>query len=86
MTGMVGNEWEFDRFSPMGAIPPTVNLTTYSGGSRDFMDTPLQTVVHEVEAGRMNVKIGRVFNIDEIVEAHRVMEENQAGGKIVVLT
>jgi NADPH:quinone reductase-like Zn-dependent oxidoreductase len=86
MTGMVGNEWEFDRFSPMGAIPPTVNLTTYSGGSRDFMDTPLQTVVHEVEAGRMNAKIGRVFNIDEIVEAHRVMEENQAGGKIVVLT
>jgi NADPH:quinone reductase-like Zn-dependent oxidoreductase len=86
MTGMVGNEWEFDRFSPMDAIPPTVNLTTYSGGSRDFMETPLQTVVHEVEAGRMNVKIGRVFNIDEIVEAHRVMEENQAGGKIVVLT
>jgi len=86
MTGMVGNEWEFDRFSPMGAIPPTVNLTTYSGGSRDFMDTPLQTVVREVEAGRMKVKIGRVFNIDEIVDAHRVMEENQAGGKIVVLT
>ena len=86
MTGMVGNQWEFDRFSPMGAIPATVNLTTYSGGSRDFMDTPLQTVVHEVEAGRMNVKIGRVFNIDEIVEAHRVMEENQAGGKIVLLT
>jgi len=27
-----------------------------------------------------------VFNIDEIVEAHRVMEENQAGGTIVVLT
>lgn len=86
MTGMVGNAWGFDRFSPMGAIPPTVNLTTYSGGSQDFIDTPLQTVVHEVEAGRMSVKIGRVFNIDEIVEAHRVMEQNQAGGKIVVLT
>lgn len=86
MTGMVGNEWEFDRFSPMGAIPPTVNLTTYSGGSQDFIDTPLQTVVHEFEAGRMSIKIGRVFNIDEIVEAHRVMEQNQAGGKIVVLT
>jgi NADPH:quinone reductase-like Zn-dependent oxidoreductase len=86
MTGMVGNAWEFDRFSPMDAIPPTVNLTTYSGGARDFMDTPLQTVVHEVEAGRMNVRKARVFNIDEIVEAHRVMEGNQAGGKIVVLT
>jgi NADPH:quinone reductase-like Zn-dependent oxidoreductase len=86
MTGMVGNEWEFDRFSPMGAIPSTVNLTSYSGGSQDFINTPLQTVVHEVEAGRMSVKIGREFNINDVVEAHRVMETNQAGGKIVVLT
>ncbi len=86
MTGMVGNAWEFDRFSPMGAIPSTVNLTTYSGGSQDFMDTPLQTVVNEVEAGRMTPRIGRVFQLDDIVEAHRCMEDNAAGGKIVVLT
>ena len=86
MTGMVGNKWEFDRFSPMDSIPSTVNLTTYSGGSQDFINTPLQTVVHEIEAGRMNVKTGRTFSIDEIVEAHHVMETNRASGKIVVLT
>ncbi|MCZ6584761.1 MAG: zinc-binding dehydrogenase [Gammaproteobacteria bacterium] len=50
------------------------------------MATPLQTVVNEVEAGRMKPKIGRVFQLDDIVEAHRCMEENAAGGKIVVLT
>ncbi len=86
MTGMVGNEWEFDQFSPMGAIPSTVNLTTYSGGSQDFIDTPLQTVVNEVEAGRMKPRIGRIFQLDEIVDAHQCMEDNAAGGKIVVLT
>ncbi len=86
MTGMVGNAWELDQFSPMGAIPSTVNLTTYSGGSQDFIDTPLQTVVNEVEAGRMKPRIGRVFQLHEIVEAHRCMEDNAAGGKIVVLT
>jgi NADPH:quinone reductase-like Zn-dependent oxidoreductase len=86
MTGMVGDQWEFDRFSPMDAIPATVNLTTYSGGSQDFINTPLQTVINEVEAGRMRLGVGREFNIDDIVEAHRVMETNQAGGKIVVLT
>ena len=63
MTGMVGNAWELDQFSPMGAIPSTVNLTTYSGGSQDFIDTPLQTVVNEVEAGRMTPRIGRVISI-----------------------
>ena len=86
MTGMVGNAWELDQFSPMEAIPHTVNLTTYSGGSDDFIDAPLQTVVNEVEAGRMTVRIGPVFQLDEIVEAHRCMEENTAGGKLVVLT
>lgn len=86
MTGMVGNAWAFEQFSPMGAIPSTVNLTTYSGGSRDFIDTPLQTVVNEVEAGRMTPRIGRVFQLGNIVAAHRCMEDNAAGGKIVVLT
>jgi hypothetical protein len=34
----------------------------------------------------LGVQVGRVFKLDEIVEAHRCMEENRAGGKIVVLT
>ena len=86
MVGMVGDEWELDQFSPMGAIPSTVNLTTYSGGSQDFMDTPLQTLVTDLETGRMTIRIGRVFQLHDIVAAHRCMEDNAAGGKIVVLT
>lgn len=86
VTGMVGNSWEFERFSPMGAIPTAVNLTTYAGGSEDFIATPLQTVINAVEAGAFAPPIGRVFTMDEIVAAHRVMEDNTAGGKIVVLT
>ncbi|MCY1127663.1 zinc-binding alcohol dehydrogenase family protein [Frigidibacter sp. RF13] len=86
MTGMVGNAWEFERFSPMGAIPTAVNLTTYAGGADDFIATPLQQVIDAVEAGTFRAPIGRMFPIDEIVEAHRTMEGNAAGGKIVVTT
>ncbi len=86
MTGMVGDEWELRNFSPMGAIPTAVSLTTYAGGADDFVNTPLQSVVQEVEAGRIKPRIGRVFQLDDIVEAHRCMENNAAGGKIVVLT
>src|SRR5271156_6243155 len=32
MTGIVGNKWSFDDFSPMVAIPTAVSLTTYDGG------------------------------------------------------
>ena len=86
MTGMVGDSWELQHFSPMGAIPTAVSLTTYAGGAEDFMATPLQDFVDEVERGGAIVPIGKVFSIDEIVEAHRTMEENRAGGKIVVIT
>ena len=86
MTGMVGNKWDFDRFAPMEAIPTSVKLTTYAGEASDFVRTPLQDFVQEIEDGRTVVRIGKVFQLAEIVEAHRCMEENRAQGKIVVLT
>ena len=86
MTGMVGNRWSFENFSPMDAIPTAVNLTTYDGGVRDFMSMPLQSLLEQIAEGTLHVAIGQVFHLDDIVEAHRCMEENKAGGKIVVLT
>ena len=86
MTGMVGNKWSFDDFSPMDVIPTSVCLTTYDGGPEDFMLTPLDELVEQVAAGTLPVQVGRVFKLDDIVKAHRCMEENRAGGKIVVLT
>jgi NADPH:quinone reductase-like Zn-dependent oxidoreductase len=86
MTGMVGNKWSFDDFSPMDAIPSAVNLTTYSGGPEDFMLTPLEELTEQIVSGTLHVQIGKTFRLDDIVGAHRCMEENKAGGKIVVLT
>ena len=86
MTGMVGNKWSFDDFSPMEVIPTSVCLTTYDGGPEDFMLTPLDELIEQVAAGTLQVQVGKVFKLDDIVEAHRCMEENKAGGKIVVLT
>jgi NADPH:quinone reductase-like Zn-dependent oxidoreductase len=86
MTGIVGNKWSFDNFVPMEAIPTAVSLTTYAGESEDFMRTPLEDLVEKIAAGTLHVQVGKTFHLDEIAEAHRCMEENKAGGKIVVLT
>ncbi|KAL8636456.1 MAG: hypothetical protein Q9228_006152, partial [Teloschistes exilis] len=86
MTGIVGNKWAFDEFKPMEHIPTTVCLTSYAGGNEDVLATPLDKLCREVKEGRMKVQIGKVFKIDDIVKAHEAMEENKAGGKIVVLT
>ena len=86
MAGMVGNHWSLSDFAPMDVIPTAVSLTTYSGGVSDFMAMPLQQLVDQVADGTLPIAAGRVFHIDDIVAAHRTMESNAAGGKIVVLT
>lgn len=86
LTGMVGNKWSFDNFSPMDAIPTAVYLTCFAGESVDFKAVPLQELIDQIEAGTLHVQVGRVFHLEEIVEAHECMDENKAGGKIVVLT
>jgi NADPH:quinone reductase-like Zn-dependent oxidoreductase len=46
---------------------------------------PLQAIAAEVEAGRYKAKPKRVFRFEDIQEAHRVMESNEAKGKMVVV-
>ncbi|KAF2093226.1 GroES-like protein [Rhizodiscina lignyota] len=85
-TGIVGNKWSFDNVNPMELIPSAVCLTIYGGGVKEVMETPYNELVKQVSEGTAKVQVGKVFKLDEIAEAHRVMEENKAGGKIVVLT
>ncbi|MFP3552885.1 zinc-binding alcohol dehydrogenase family protein [Paraburkholderia sp. SIMBA_049] len=86
MTGIVGNAWTFDDFDPLEAIPSTVKLTVYNGGSQEFVTTPFARLIRMIERGQLRINVGKVFRLDEIVEAHRCMERNEANGKIVVLT
>ena len=58
----------------------------YGGESEDFMRMPLNELAQQIEAGTLHLQVGKTFHFDDIVLAHRLMEENKAGGKIVVLT
>lgn len=85
MTGILGNAWTLKEFTPMGDIPHSVRLTVYTGEAKNLSTSLLQDFVNGVTSGKNKIKIDRTFTIDEIVEAHRYMESNQASGKLVVL-
>jgi NADPH:quinone reductase-like Zn-dependent oxidoreductase len=85
MTGVLCGEWMLKEFTPMSAIPSTVKLTIYAGDAEDLEAEQFQQFITAVEFGRQHVKIDRVFQFHEIVEAHAYMENNQAAGKLVVL-
>lgn len=44
-----------------------------------------QELIDLIQQGTLPLIAGKIFTLDEIVEAHR-LEENRAGGEIVILT
>jgi NADPH:quinone reductase-like Zn-dependent oxidoreductase len=47
-------------------------------------DVPLQLIAEKAASGRFKAKPARIFKFDQIREAHRALEANEAGGKMVV--
>ncbi|RYY23622.1 MAG: NADPH:quinone reductase [Sphingobacteriaceae bacterium] len=85
MTGMLAEQWSIIDFAPMEYIPATVNLTVYDSGQIRVDQENFWQFIADVEAGEIKLNIGKTFTLDEIAEAHRLMDSNAAGGKIVVL-
>ena len=84
MTGILGGEWVIPEFAPMDAIPTGVKLTSYSGGAMDIKQAQLQRYVELVENGALKIRLGPRFSFTELQQAHALMDENRANGKIVV--
>jgi NADPH:quinone reductase-like Zn-dependent oxidoreductase len=86
MTGTLSG-WLIPDFEPVAMIPSGTKLTAFHSdnfkGSAGL--TVLQRVADQVEAGVYRPNLDRVFALDDIVAAHRYMENNEATGKLVML-
>lgn len=83
-TGMLSENWSFKDFAPMDYIPSTVGLTTYNSGDIKVPAGNFQKFLNQIEEGTIRHEIAKVFDLKGIVDAHKLMESNQAQGKIVV--
>ena len=88
--GFLGGLDPVAGFNPIADLPSGVQLSFYGSafvlGTDDFplAEIPLADMIARAEAGRYQAKPVRVFGFDQIVEAHRVMEQGAAAGKMVV--
>ncbi|RKP45266.1 zinc-binding alcohol dehydrogenase family protein [Trinickia fusca] len=90
LAGWLGGLAPIADFNPLAQMSSGVDLTFFASfvfGTPGFplSDVPLQEIAEDVAACRLKAKPSRVFGFDEIREAHRVMEANEAGGKMVVV-
>jgi NADPH:quinone reductase-like Zn-dependent oxidoreductase len=89
LAGWLGGLAPIADFNPLLQMASGVYLTFFGSfvfGTPGFplSDVPLQAIAGDVAAGRYKAKPSRVFRFEDIREAHRVMDANQANGKIVV--
>jgi NADPH:quinone reductase-like Zn-dependent oxidoreductase len=79
--------WVIPDFEPIAMIPSGTRLTAFHSDTLKGSagTTVLQRVIREVEAGLYRPNVDRVFGLDDIVAAHRYMENNQATGKLVMM-
>src|SRR5215510_9242084 len=90
LAGWLGGLDPIPDFNPLLQMASSVYLTFFGSfvfGTPGFplSDVPLQQIAQDAAAGRLDVKPARVFRFGEIREAHRVMEANEARGKMVVV-
>ena len=92
LAGWLGGLDPIANFNPLLQMPSGVSFTFFGSfvfGTPGFplSDVPLQAIADKVAAGRYKAKPSRVFRVfrfEDIREAHRVMEANEAKGKLVV--
>jgi NADPH:quinone reductase len=75
---------------PVFQMPSGVRLSVFASaivtGNAEFSlsEIPFQDIVDRVASGVYRAKPAKVFRFEDIREAHRLMEANEASGKIVV--
>lgn len=89
LAGFLGGLAPIASFNPLLQVPSGVHFSFFGSfmyGTPEFplSEIPFQTIVDRAAAGAYKAKPAKVFRFDQIQDAHRLMESNQANGKIVV--
>lgn len=69
----------------MDYIPADAFLTVYDSGQMRVEGKYFQYFINKLKTEISIRKLKKVFNLDEIVEAHTFLESNFGSGKIVVV-
>lgn len=80
--GLLGGQWTVPDFDPIEMLSRNLYLTTFASGN--VSQDKLQALVDFVEQYRVDVRTEKVYQIDQIQEAHAYLEGSHSFGKVIV--
>ena len=80
--GLLCGQWTVPDFDPIEMLSRNLYLTTFASGN--VSHDKLQALVDFVEQYRVDVRPEKVYQIDQIQEAHAYLEGSHSFGKVIV--
>ncbi|HEY8877157.1 MAG TPA: zinc-binding dehydrogenase [Roseateles sp.] len=90
LAGFLGGAEPLSALDPLRDLPSGRHLSFFGSafvyGTADYplADIPFQSLIDQAERGELRAQPARVFGFDDIQAAHRLLDAEAAGGKIVV--
>ena len=90
VVGLLDHVESVGNFNPIFQMPHVgvhfSSFVSWSFGTPECLlsDIPFQTIIDRVASGAYKAKPAKVLGFEDIQEAHRLLETNEVGGKIVV--
>ena len=90
VVGLLDHVESVGNFNPIFQMPHVgvhfSSFVSWSFGTPEcpLSDIPFQTIIDRVASGAYKAKPAKVLGFEDIQEAHRLLETNEVGGKIVV--
>jgi len=92
VAGFLGHAGPIAQFDPIAHLPSGRHLSFFGSafvyGTPDYplSDIPFQQIIALAESGVLNAEPARIFDLADVIEAHRHLDAETAGGKMVVVT
>ena len=81
-TGVLGNVYSVAQFDPIKYIPNGVFLTGFYSNFPTYQS--INNLFDLINKAQLKPLYAKVFTLDQIVEAHTLLEKGGAGGKIIL--
>lgn len=81
-TGVLGNVYSITQFDPIKYIPNGVFLTGFYSNLPTYQS--INNLFDLINKAQLKPLYAKVFTLDQIVEAHTLLEKGGAGGKIIL--